>query len=243
MTHTEKLLKKIENLMDGVMDSKSTVKIMRLIGVKLNERELSEYVLWGDCLPIADEYPYTEKQRNLHILWEVIDRVPLCLNVAFAIPFRRLIAKRLFARCGDGFIANEGCRFNYGHRISVGNNVTWNHCCYIDSKGRVSFGDFSMITEYTKIFSHGHSESNHMERSYSSVSIGDYAKIYTACTILPGVTVGTGGIAATGSIVTKDIPPYTVVAGIPAKIMRERKSPKDVSNLNHYTLKDKLFQK
>ena len=82
-----------------------------------------------------------------------------------------------------------------------------------------------------------------MARIYKPVVIGEYAKIYTASTILPGVTVGKGGIAATGSIVTKDIPDFTVVAGIPAKIMRERRTDgKSPEEFNHYTMKNKLYQ-
>ncbi len=244
MNSTEKLLTKIERIMDGGLTEKSTKKILRMLGGSFGKVKLSENKLWSDYMPRMDEVPYAEHQRYLHFLWEAIDRVPLGIDIDFAIPFRRMIAKRLFRKCGEGFIANEGCRFNFGHLIEVGDNVTWNHCCYIDSKGGVTFGDFSMITEYTKIFTHGHSESDHMVRSYKPVVIGDYAKIYTACTVLPGVTVGRGGIAATGSIVTKDIPEYTVVAGIPAKIMRERRTENNSdAELNHFTMKNGAFQK
>ena len=79
------------------------------------------------------------------------------------------------------------------------------------------------------IFTHSHSESNHEERTYAPVVIGEYAKVYSASTILPGVTVHTGGIVATGAIVTKDVPAWTVVAGIPAKPIRPRKIDGEVT--------------
>lgn len=243
MKTNKEILEKIQIIFDEGLNSENTKKVLDLIGADLGKSDIAEYRLWTDYMPISDEIPYTEEQRYLHMLWEIIDRVPLGINVDFAIPFRRMIAKKLFKKCGKGFIANEGCRFNFGTQIKVGDNVTWNHCCYIDSKGGVTFGDFSMITEYTKIFTHGHSESDHMLRTYKPVVIGEYAKIYTACTILPGVTVGKGAIAATGSIVTKDIPDFQVVAGIPAKIIRERRTEnKTPDELNHYTMKDKAFQ-
>lgn len=203
---------------------------------------LKHFVLWGDTMPMGDEDPYTEEQRNLHILWECLDRCPLGINCAFAVPLRQAIAKKLFKKCGDGFVANEGCRFNYGHRIEVGDNVSWNAGCYIDAKGGVKFGDFAMLTEYAKIFTHSHSEENHMERTYAPVVIGDYAKVYTAATILPGVTLGNGAVVATGAIVTKDVPEFTLVGGIPAKPMRERKS-KDTSKFNQYMMKGGMYQK
>ena len=138
----------------------------------------------------------------------------------------------------------EGCRFNFGHLIEVGDNVSWNTGCYVDSKGGVKFGDFAMMTEYVKIFSHGHSEGDHMIRTYKPVEIGDFAKLYTNCTILPGVRIGKGAIVATGSIVTKNVDEYVLVGGIPAKPMRRREvESADPKVYNQYMMKEKLFQK
>ena len=128
--------------------------------------------------------------------------------------------------------------------IEVGDNVSWNHCCYIDSKGGVKFEDFSIITEYTKIFTHGHSEQNHEDRTYKSVVIGKYAKVYTNSTVLPGVTIGEGAIVATGAIVTKDVEPYTLVGGIPAKEIRKRKADQiGDEEFNQYMFVEGKFQK
>lgn len=242
MSATENVLQDAVRFLDK-MDAENAMKLFDLIGVKGVTRELlTEWKLWGDYLPVGIDNPYTAEERNLHIAWECIDRVPLGIDCAFSIPFRAEIAKRLFRSCGDGFVANEGCRFNYGNRIDVGKNVSWNHACYVDAKGGVRFGDCSIMTEYTRIFTHGHSESDHEERSYAPVEIGEYAKLYTACTILPGVKVGRGAIVATCSVVTKDVDDFTLVAGIPAKPLRKRKSPEDVLSLNHYMFAPGVFQ-
>ena len=60
----------------------------------------------------------------------------------------------------------------------------------------------------------------------SSVTIGDYAWICCRSIILPGITIGEGAVVASGAIVTKDVPPYTIVGGTPAKIIgyREKKA-------------------
>lgn len=57
------------------------------------------------------------------------------------------------------------------------------------------------------------------------VTIGDFAWICSRSIVLPGVTIGEGAVVAAGAVVTKDVPPYTVVAGVPAKVIgqRERK--------------------
>ncbi len=244
MKIVDNMLADVKRLFEQGLDTNNMLKAMEIIGFPGYNGELIEsYRLWGDYLPKGEECPYTQEQRYMHILWEIIDRSPLGINCAFAIPFRQIIAKHLFKSCGEGFLSNEGCRFNYGHLIEVGKNVTWNHCCYIDAKGGVKVGDSSMITEYTKIFSHGHSESDHVERTYKGVEIGEYAKVYTNCTVLPGVHIGKGAICATGAIVTKDVEDFTLVAGIPAKPIRKRKfEGDDLTLLHHYTLSNNAFQ-
>ena len=153
-------------------------------------------------------------------------------------------AKKLFKKCGDGFVANEGCRFNYGHRLEVGDNVSWNAGCYIDTKGGVKMGYFAMLTEYVKIFTHSHSEHDHMQREYNGVEIGAYAKVYTNATILPGVKLGTGAVVGTGAIVTKSVDDFTLVTGIPAKVQRMRKfESENIEEMNQYMMKEGLFQK
>ena len=237
-------LEAIKNLIDEGLDAKNTVKIFELIGINgYTEELIDSFVLWNDCMPLSDEIPYTKQQRNLHILWETIDRTPLGINIAFAIPFRQIIAKKLFKKCGDGFVANEGCRFNFGQNIEVGKNVSWNHGCYFDSKGGIKFGDWSIVTEYVKVFTHSHSEGDHEAREYGPVEIADYAKVYTASTVLPNVKIGEGAIVGTGSIVTRSVEPYTLVVGSPAKPMRDRKTQGLSGNdFNHYMMKNKMFQ-
>lgn len=245
MSVIDEKLKAFQELVDDGISSKNTVKAFELIGINGYDEELVKtFKLWGDFMPMGDEDPYTEEQRNLHILWDSIDRVPLGVNCAFSVPFRTIIAKKLFKKCGDGFVANEGCRFNYGHRIEVGENVSWNSGCFIDSKGGVKMGDFAMLTEYVKIFTHSHSEHDHMQREYNGVEIGDYAKVYTNATILPGVKLGTGAVVATGAIVTKSVDDFMLVSGVPARVQRARKfDGKSLDEMNQYMMKDKLFQK
>ena len=238
-------LNDFQKLVDEGMDAKNTVLALKLIGIDgYDEDTIKSFKLWGDYMPMSDENPYTEAQRNLHILWESVDRVPLGVNCAFAVPFRQIIAKKLFKKCGEGFVANEGCRFNYANQIEIGDNVSWNAGCYIDSKGGVKFGDFAMLTEYVKIFSHSHSEHDHMQREYNGVEIGPYAKVYTNASILPGVKLGTGAVVATGAIVTKSVDDFTLVTGIPAKVQRMRKfESENIEEMNQYMMKEGLFQK
>lgn len=237
-------LQQIRQLVEEGLTAKNTALALGIIGIEGYDEDLvRSFRLWNDYMPLSDVDGYDEQRRNLHILWESIDRVPLGINCAFAIPFRQILASKLFKKCGVGFVANEGCRFNFANRIEIGDNVSWNAGCYIDAKGGVKFGDFAMLTEYAKIFTHSHSEGDHMQREYNGVEIGDYAKVYTNATVLPGVKLGKGAIVATGAIVTKSVDDFTLVSGIPARVQRMRKfEGDDLSQMNQYMMKERIFQ-
>ncbi|WP_459934754.1 acyltransferase [Fundidesulfovibrio butyratiphilus] len=193
--------------------------------------------LYAETLPKAQECPLTTAQRHLHFLWDYFDKLPLSLIVGFAIPFRRLLAERLFGKCGPALIAEENVRFNFGPLLEVGEGVFFNRNVFIDSKGGVKLGDGVALAEDVRIMTHTHSESSHIEREYKPVVVGDYAKVYSGAMLFPGVTVGRQAIVAAGALVTRDVPDNMVVAGRPAQVIRERRTEgKEGADLDHIWL-------
>lgn len=73
---------------------------------------------------------------------------------------------------------------------------------------------------------------NNHKNHYASITIGNHAWIGSNATILPGVTLGDWSVVATGAVVTKDVPPYTVVGGVPAKILKQIKNESDKEGVN-----------
>jgi acetyltransferase-like isoleucine patch superfamily enzyme len=230
-------------LQNGV-DKQGAIQILSVMGAEAFPMELlDELKLYSDYLPKIQEFPYTEEQRFLHFLWDTLDKLPISAVVDFAIPFRRMIGKRLFKKCGKNFIAEENVRFNFGQNIEIYDDVFINRGVYIDSKGGVILGNYVGIAEYVNIFTHGHSESTHSERTYQAVKVEDFAKIYSHATLLPGVVVGRQGIVASKALVSANVAPNTLVAGVPAKAIRERKTNgKTNEALNHIWLFDSAFQ-
>lgn len=220
------------------LDTKGTLRILRILdGPKYSQAFLEELTLYSELLPMGREKPFSREQRYLHFLWDTFDKLPICLNANFGILFRRLIAERLFKKCGIGFIAEENFRFNFGQNIEVGDFVFFNRGVFVDSKGGVTIGNYVGLTEDVRIFTHSHSESSHIIREYKPVVIKDYAKIYTGAVILPGVTIGEQAIVAAHSLVTKDVPPNTLVAGMPAQPVRKRTTDsKSGDELDHIWL-------
>ncbi len=244
MNLQDRLLTITEAIKSG-LDAEGLAGVLDLLGATGFPRELiPEIHIYSEYLPKADELGFTEEQRYLHFLWDCLDRLPIGLIVPFSFPLRRVIAERLFKRCGDFFTAEQNVQFNFGQNIEVGSNVFINRNTFLDSKGGIEIGDYSGLGENVIIFTHGHSESVHDVRSYGKVIIGDFVKVYSASMIMPGVTIGDQAIVAAGSLVNKDVPPNTVVAGIPAKPVRERNNEGLRSrDLNHIWLKESAFQK
>ncbi|MBN2061568.1 MAG: acyltransferase [Deltaproteobacteria bacterium] len=221
----ENRLARVENLIAAGLDAGATGEILKTIeGPALPQAILERIMLYNETLPRAADFPYTSRQRYLHFLWDAFDKTPLSLIVTFSIPFRRLIGKHLFKTCGEAMIAEENVRFNFGHLLELGDHVFFNRGVFLDTKGGISLGDNVALAEDVRIFTHSHSEASHIVRSYGRVVVEDYAKIYAGATIMPGVIIGRQAIVAAGAMVNRNVPPNMVVAGTPARVIRERKN-------------------
>jgi acetyltransferase-like isoleucine patch superfamily enzyme len=241
----ERNLSEIEHLFDSGLDEKKTLRVLEILGATgFSQELLTEVLLYSDYLPKAQDMPFTPHQRFLHFLWDVLDKLPAASVANFAIPLRRLIAMRLFKKCGKNLIVEENVRFNFGQNIEAGDDVFLNRGIFIDAKGGVRLGNFVGLAERVMILTHTHSESDHTERHYAPVVIEDFAIVYVGSTIMPGVTVGREALVAAMSVVTHDVKPGMMVHGIPAEPVRERHDAgKHGPELNHYWLHDKMFQK
>lgn len=234
----------IEGVLDTGLGEDELAEVLGLMGAAGFPREvIGGMRLYSDYLPKVDELGFTERQRHLHFLWECLDRLPIGLVVDFSFPFRRMVAERLFKRCGARFNAEQNVQFNFGHNLEAGSDVFLNRNVFLDTKGGIELGDGVGMGEGVFVFTHAHSESFHRERTYGKVTVGAYAKIYACSMVLPGVTVGEQAIVAAKSMVAHDVPPNTVVAGVPAKVVRERRNQgRSGSDLGHVWLKDGAFQ-
>lgn len=231
-------LENIAVLLDQISEVEAVKDILGFLEApQLESSSIARMLLYAETLPRAQDNPLTPAQRHMHFLWDCFDKLPLSLIVTFSIPFRRLLAERLFGSCGRAFIAEENFRFNFGPLLKVGDGVFVNRNVFIDTKGGVTLGHGVALAEDVRIYTHNHGEASHIERTYAPVVVGDYAKVYSSSIILPGVTVGRQAIVAAGSLVTHDVPDNMVAAGRPAKVMRARRSEgRDGEDLDHIWL-------
>ena len=115
--------------------------------------------------------------------------------------------------------------------ITLGDNVYIGDFCTISGDdGEVIIGKNVLIAAYTLIQAANHNfdrlDIPIMDQGHepSFVHIEDDVWIGASCVICPGVCIGTGAVIGAGAVVTKDVPPFAVVGGVPAKVIRYRKS-------------------
>lgn len=113
-------------------------------------------------------------------------------------------------------------------KLTVGNNVTIGRSTLLVTLGGVTIGNNVMISYACKIISASHripARDESLRTSgveVESIFIEDDTWISAGAIVLPGVTIGYGAVVAAGAVVTKDVPSYAVVAGVPASVLRYR---------------------
>lgn len=107
--------------------------------------------------------------------------------------------------------------------IRIGDNVNVQMDCFLDGRGGLTIGNNVDLTPGVRILTEQHDiDSPGYDTVKKPVTIHDHAVIGSWALILPGVTVGEGAVVAAGSVVVRDVPPYTLVAGNPAVAKRAR---------------------
>lgn len=140
--------------------------------------------------------------------------------------FRLLILKSALGSLGDDSTVLLGTKIRSGKNIEIGSNSVINQDTLLDGRGgKLIIGDNVDIAQETNIWTLEHDpNSDAHETKGGNVVIENYVWIASRVTILPGIKIGAGAVVATGSVVTKDVPPMTIVGGVPAKRIGMRKS-------------------
>ena len=145
---------------------------------------------------------------------------------------RRMCSKLIFDKCGKNSCAEYGAFISNGSNIEIGDYSAIGINAYIGGTsdgGKLKIGNYVLMAPEVVILTSNHNSKDiNIPMCYQGVSketvvIEDDVWICTRVMIMPGVTIHRGVIAAAGAVVTKDIPPYAVVGGVPARILRMRK--------------------
>lgn len=157
-----------------------------------------------------------------HLILDILRYMPTKAGIAL----RYVLVSRLASSCGDNVAIFEGVHLFHVDRMSIGSNVSIHQMCYLDATGGITIGTDVAIAHATTIMSTSHiySDSTITTRdataTFEPVSIHNDVWIGAGARILSGVTIGEHSVVAAGAVVTRDVEPNSLVAGVPARRLK-----------------------
>jgi len=172
-------------------------------------------------------------------LWWFVGNIPLH-------SVRRFFYQLAGMRLGKGSTLHMQARIYDPRHITIGDDTLIGEKASLDgrkqlpdSQGGLEIGNHVDIASEVMIWTSEHDVHDAtMKAIEAQVTIGDYVFIGPRAIILPGVSIGEGAVVAAGAVVTKDVPPKAIVAGVPAKVIGERQ----VKELHYILGRPRWFQ-
>lgn len=162
--------------------------------------------------------------ERLHAIYEEV--FIFKINCAGYIPshsIRKFTYKRAGYQIGNGSTIHTHAIFYALGGLRIGEDTIIGEKATLDTRGNLVIGDHVDIASDVMIYTSQHDiQSPTFSAVNAKVTIEDYVFIGPRSIILPGVTVGKGAVIGAGAVVTKNVEPFTVVGGIPAKVIGKR---------------------
>ena len=192
----------------------------------------------GNQLSLAEALPKILFRLNSY--W--LDFELMLLRWVGHIPFwsvRRLFYILAGVKFGRGAKLHMWANFFDPTGITIGEGSIIGNNIFLDGRSRLTIGKHVDIASEVMIYNSEHDiSSQDFKPLNGDVEIGDYVFIGPRVIILPAVKIGKGAVVAAGAVVTKDVADYSIVGGVPAKVIGERK----IKDLNYRLGRSRLFQ-
>lgn len=136
---------------------------------------------------------------------------------------RRFFYRLAGIKIGKGSTLHTGARFFNPAKIVIGEDTIIGEGVFLDGRDDLRIGDHVDIASEVMIYNAEHDiHSENFSPMQAPVTIEDYVFIGPRVIILSGVTIGKGAVVGAGAVVTKNVDPFTIVGGVPAKLIGER---------------------
>src|SRR5674476_139766 len=202
---------------ETAVEDESIPAATRMALASLDPRNITlEPEYYGEC----DDEKF-QRVKPLLWLWYSFDRTAIGgQNVDIGVQLRRILAPKIFKRCGKNFKAFQNVEFSFGYNMEVGDDVVIHRHVLLDDRGGLVLGDRVSVSDYASIYSHTHSIVDQRDVTNAVTTLGDGVRITYHATVLAGVNVCEEGMVGAVAVATKDVRPYHVNVGIPAKSVR-----------------------
>jgi acetyltransferase-like isoleucine patch superfamily enzyme len=186
----------------------------------MNIDEFLDYMKHGLPIPEGSEI----YQFQVDLCNEAM-RITAELNGVYHTPeeIRALVSRLIGKQVDETFGLCPPFYTNCGKNLTIGKNVFINSGCHFQDQGGITLGDGVLIGHNVVMATLNHDiapEKRSMTHP-APIVIGKNVWIGSSATVVSGVTVGDNAIIAAGAVVTKDVPPNTIVGGVPAKVIKE----------------------
>ncbi len=170
-------------------------------------------------------YAEVDAEKFRHVkpllwLWQMFDKSVLGQNVHLGVRFRRVLAPHIFQRCGRNFKCFHFVEFSFGYNLEVGDDVVVHRHVLLDDRGGIELGDRVSIADYANIYSHTHSIVDQRDVTNAKTVLEEDVRITYHATVLAGVRVGRNAMVGASAVATRDVRPFHVNVGVPAKSVR-----------------------
>jgi len=172
------------------------------------------------------------KKIIIRILNIFLDFELMLLTLVGNIPLhivRKVVYRLAGVKIGKGSVIHMWARFYKPQKIQIGKDSIIGDHIFLDGREKLTIGSHVAIASQVLIYNGKHDiNAEDFGSIFAPVTIKDYVFIGPRAIILPGITIGKGAIVGAGAVVTKDVKPFTIVGGVPAKPIGERrlKNPK-----------------
>jgi len=167
----------------------------------------------------VDGAKYAER-KPLIWFWMMYDRSPVGLNHWMGYRMRYMLAKHIFKYLGKNVKIFHGVEVSFGYNLTVEDNCTIHKYVLLDDRGEIIIHDGTSISDYANVYSHAHDLNDGMIVNNHKTEIGPKARITYHATVMSGVTVKEHGLVGSMGVASKDVEPFHIVGGIPAKPLK-----------------------
>ena len=163
-----------------------------------------------------------EESKCLLVLWRAFDRSPLADNLAFALPFRQMLADHLFASAGENLRLFGDIKIQCGHNIEMGDNVVVHNDVLLDDRGELVIGHSASIADRSHIHTHSHDTVDQTDVSTYRTVLENDVRLGYGSMVDAGCRVGENAMVGASSIVRGDVPAHQIAVGAPAKTVKTK---------------------
>lgn len=165
-----------------------------------------------------------EWQSLFHDFCQEAIRIGMELNTEYHTPeeIREIMGRLTGKPIDETFRLFPPFYTDFGKNITIGKDIFINSGCHFQDQGGITIGDGTLIGHNVVLatINHALEPEKNRRNCYAPITIGKHVWIGSNATILSGVTVGDWAVIAAGAVVTKDVPPMTVVGGVPARFIK-----------------------